>query len=360
MSKYRFDPDYVVAPGATLKESIDAKGISQTQLAQRAGLTEKTISQIINGIAPISYDTAEKLELVTGVPAKFWNRRELGYREALSRRKELAALAKNKAWLKEIPLDELVGREFIELSEDAGTLVHRALRFFGVSSVDAWRAALPTPSAQYRSNKAKVKYPGFVAAWLRMGELQAEAIDCESFNGQEFRRLLRQEVRELTTTNARVWRKRLPELCAQAGVAVVLTKEIPKAAVSGAARWLSKKETALIQVSLKFKTDDQLWFSFYHEAGHVLLHGRRKLYTDSDYGEDDETEEEREASAFARDLLISPEHIAQLPRLRSKVSIRRFASSIGVSPGIVVGRLQHDRLMPHSHCNDLKKKYDWK
>jgi HTH-type transcriptional regulator / antitoxin HigA len=358
MSKYKFDPDYVVAPGATLKESIDAKGISQTQLAQRAGLTEKTISQIINGIAPISYDTAGKLELVTGVPATFWNRRELGYREALSRRKELAALAKNKAWLKEIPLDELVDRKFIEPSEDAGTLVHRALRFFGVSSVDAWRAALPTPSVQYRSNKAQAKYPGFVVAWLRMGELQAEAIDCESFNGQEFRRLLRKEIRELTTTSARVWRKRLPELCARAGVAVVLTKEIPKAAVSGVKRWLPKKEIPLIQLSLKFKTDDQLWFTFYHEAGHVLLHGRRKLYID--YGEDNETEEEREASAFARDLLIPPEHIAQLPHLRSKVRICRFASSIGVSPGIVVGRLQHDGLMPLTHCNGLKKKYVWK
>lgn len=358
MSRYRFDPDYVVAPGETLKESIDAQGISQVQLAQRTGLTEKTISQIINGIAPITYDTAGKLELVTGVSAKFWNRRELGYREALAQRKELAALAKNKAWLREIPLDELVDQEFVEPSEDVGTLVHRVLRFFGVSSVDAWRKTLLAPSVQYRSNKANAKYPGFVAAWLRMGELQAEALHCESFNAQEFRRLLRQEVRELTTTSARVWLKKLPELCAQAGVAVVLTREIPKAAVSGAARWLSKKETALIQVSLKFRTDDQLWFSFCHEAGHVLLHGRRKLYVD--YGADNETEEEREANAFARDLLIPPEHVAQLPHLRSKALVRRFASSIGVSPGIVVGRLQHDGLMPRSHCNDLKKKYHWK
>lgn len=359
MSKYKFDPDYVVAPGETLKESIDAQGISQVQLAQRTGLAEKTISQIINGIAPITYDTAGKLELVTGVPAKFWNRRELGYREALSQRKELAALAKHKAWLKEIPLDELIDREFVEPSDEAGTLVRRALRFFGVSSVDAWRETLLTPSVQYRSNKAKAKYPGFVAAWLRMGELQAEALRCESFNAQEFRRLLRHEVRELTTTSGRVWSERLPELCAQAGVAVVLTREIPKAAVSGAARWLPKKEVALIQVSLKFKTDDQLWFSFYHEAGHVLLHGRRKLYVD--YGANTETEEECEANAFARDLLVPPEHIAQLPHLRNrKTLIRRFAASIGVSPGIVVGRLQHDGLIPRSHCNDLKKKYAWK
>ena len=358
MSKYRFDPDYVVAPGATLKEAIDAKGISQSQLAQRTGLAEKTISQIVNGIAPITYDTAQKLELVTGVPATFWNRRELGYREALSRRKELAALAKDEAWLKEIPLDELIDRGFVQSSEDVGTLVHRALRFFGVSTVDAWRTTALTPSVQYRSNRAKAKYPGFVAAWLRMGELQAEAIDCEAFNGQEFRRLLRHEVRDLTRASAQVWRKKLPELCAQAGVAVVLTKEIPKAAISGAARWLAKKEMPLIQVSLKFKTDDQFWFSFYHEGGHILLHGRRKLFVD--YGASSETEEEREANAFARDLLIPREYIAEFPYVRrSKARIREFASRIGVSAGIVVGRLQHDGFLAPSHCNDLKKKYKW-
>ncbi len=358
MSQYRFDPDYVVAPGVTLKESIDAKGISQTQLSQRTGLAEKTVSQIINGIAPITYDTAEKLELATGVPATFWNRRELWYREALSRRKELAAMAEHESWLNEIPLDELIDRGFVKPADDVGVLVHRVLRFFGTSSVEAWRESLLTPSAQYRSNNAKAKYPGFVAAWLRMGELQAEATDCEPFNGPELRRLLYEEIRELTTVSANIWRPRLCELCARVGVAVVLTKEIPKAAVSGATRWLSKRDMAIIQISLKFKTDDQLWFSFYHEAGHVLLHGRRSVFVD--YGMDNETEEEREANAFARDVLIPPKYAAFLPQLRSKVAIRRFASSIGVSPGIVVGRLQHDDHIPKSHCNDLKRKYCWK
>jgi Zn-dependent peptidase ImmA (M78 family) len=191
-----------------------------------------------------------------------------------------------------------------------------------------------------------------------MGEIQAEGIACEPFSGQEFRRLLQHEIRELTTTGVRTWRQRLPELCAQAGVAVVLTKEIPKAAISGAARWLPKRELPLIQLSLKFKTDDQFWFSFYHEGGHILLHGRRKLFVD--YGADSETKEEREANTFARDLLIAREHIAEFPHIcRRKARIRQFASRIGVSAGIVVGRLQHDGFLLPSHCNDLKKKYKW-
>jgi HTH-type transcriptional regulator/antitoxin HigA len=83
IAQYTFDPDYAVPPGETLKEILDDKGITQAELAVRTGLTEKTVSQIISGNAPISYDTAEKLELSTGVSARFWNSREAQFREAL-------------------------------------------------------------------------------------------------------------------------------------------------------------------------------------------------------------------------------------------------------------------------------------
>jgi HTH-type transcriptional regulator / antitoxin HigA len=84
-SKYPFSLDYAVPPGATLKQTIEAKGISQAELSLRTGLAEKTISQIINGPTPITYDTAEKLEMALRVPARFWNNRESMYREALLR-----------------------------------------------------------------------------------------------------------------------------------------------------------------------------------------------------------------------------------------------------------------------------------
>jgi Zn-dependent peptidase ImmA (M78 family) len=163
-------------------------------------------------------------------------------------------------------------------------------------------------------------------------------------------------VRALTTTAYSHWKNELPAICAKAGVCVVRTKEIPLAAVSGAARWLTK-DKALIQVSFKYKTDDQFWFSVFHEIGHILLHGRRQFFVD--YGMRDDTEEEREANAFAREVLIAPEYNHLLPHLKSKKDIRRFAAKIGVSPGIVVGRLQYDKLLRQGYCNDLKVKYEW-
>lgn len=350
-----FSPDYAVAPGATLKETLEMRGLSQSDLAARTDMAEKTISQIINGIAPITYETAERFELVLGVPATFWNRREMAYREHLARKEATDRLAADVDWLKEIPVKILKDRKFIPAEAEGSDLVRLVLQFFGVSSQEAWRATWLDPAAQYRGKAAQEKRPGYVAAWLRIGELQADSLQAQPFDADQFRRAL-DEIRSLTRESASVWRKKAPELCAAAGVALVFTKEIPSAAVSGVARWLTK-DKALIQVSLKYKSDDQLWFTMFHEAGHILLHPKKPVFVD--YGYSDETTEEKEANAFARDRLIPPSFRARLPYLRTRPQILAFAEQIGISAGIVVGRLQFDGLVYQSAFNDLKRKFDW-
>jgi len=354
-TKFAFEPDYIVPPGDTLRETLDAKGLSQADLSLRTGMAEKTISQIMNGIAPISYETAEKLELVTGVAASFWNRMELSYREGLTRREEVEKLANDVGWLAEIPVKILVERGFVQDTDQKPELVRRVLKFFGVSSVESWQSTWGKPCAQYRGKKVQAKRPGFVAAWLRMGEIQAEAIDCQPFNGTEFKRLLK-EIRSLTTAPVAHWKPKLTALCANVGVGVVLTREIPRASLSGAARWLTK-DKALIQLSLKYKTDDQIWFSFFHEAAHILLHGKRAVFVDDRMDED--SDEEREANSFAQDILIPRDHVVSLGKLKTKADIKKFAEGIGVSPGIVLGRLHYEKYLPYGTFADLKRQYEW-
>src|SRR5579872_96673 len=352
----KYEPDYAVAPGATLKEILDEKGISQTALAVRAGMTEKTVSQIINGVAPISYDSAEKFEMALGVPARFWNQRELAFREAQARIAATERLKADIAWLDEVPAAVLKERGFIPHESDKVSLVRLILKFFGVSSVEAWRKSCGNPAAQYCGEKAKDKHPGYVAAWLRMGDLQAEKMEVPPFNGDEFSRALA-DARKMTTLPADRWDKELPARCAVAGVAVVFTKEIPGSAVSGAVRWVTK-DKALIQLSLKFKSAPEVWLTFFHEAGHLLLHGKRQMFVE--FGVNSGTGEEREANDFARDQLIPPEHARWLPYLKTRKQICDFAQMIGVSPGVVVLRLQNDEFVYRSAFNDLKGKVHWK
>jgi Zn-dependent peptidase ImmA (M78 family) len=148
----------------------------------------------------------------------------------------------------------------------------------------------------------------------------------------------------------------MERLCAQAGVAVVFVREIPGSGISGATRWLSA-EKAMVLLSLRYKRDDQLWFTFFHEVGHILLHGKKAVFLEGE-GQSDKDEKEREADRFAADILIPPKDAAQLPYLGSKAAIVEFAKSVGVSPGIVAGRWQHET-QQYSRFQDLKRKLEW-
>jgi len=85
---YRFEPDYEISPGETLKEVMESLNISQKELAVRTGLTVQSLNRIFKGDQPISYETANRLELATGVTARMWNNLEAQYREQLAQNKE--------------------------------------------------------------------------------------------------------------------------------------------------------------------------------------------------------------------------------------------------------------------------------
>jgi HTH-type transcriptional regulator / antitoxin HigA len=354
-TQHKFEPDYAVAPGETLKDVLDDREISQAELAARTGLTTKTISQIINGAAPLSYDTAEKLELALGVPARFWNARESMFREATLKLAEQERLDADLKWVECIPVRVLEERRHIKPGLEKGALVREVLKFFKVSSIEAWDEVYIKPAVQFRGGKVHASKPGHVAAWLRMGEIAAEKRQCKPYDAAEFEKALK-EIRRLMPQRSAVWQGKMIELCANAGVAVVFVEEIAGASVSGVTKWLSK-DKAMIVLSLKYKSDDQFWFTFFHEACHVLKHSKKTVFYE--FGDQKEDPVEKEADKFARDVLIPPQFTSMLPTLKSKFQIQQFALQINAPPGIVVGRLQHDGLCPPSFFQGLKGHYTW-
>lgn len=353
--RYPFEPDFAVAPGETLLENIESLSMSQAELAVRAGLSAKTVNQIVQGKAPITPETAIRLERVTGTLAHFWLNLEAAYRAQLSRHEESRQLEEQLEWLASIPVRELLRRGAIEPAKNRIATLRAVLTFFGVSSVETWNDLWLSPSAAFRKSKAFRGKPGAIAAWLRLGELQAHAIQCEPYDKARFEAALGR-IRRLTAEPLGSLEPKLRELCAASGVALVIVREIPGAAVSGATRWLSP-DKALIQLSLRYKSDDQFWFSFYHEAGHILRHGK-KLGFIEDEGADSDLEDG--ANAFAASFLIPREHEPRLGGLKSTSAIIEFSKALGIAPGIVVGRLQRDKVIPFSHCQHLKRRFEWK
>lgn len=355
----QFEPDYAVAPGATLRETLDAMGLSQADLAERTGRPKKTINEIVQGKAAITPETALQLERVLGTPASFWNNLERAYRANLAREAERARLREQLPWLREFPLKDMAQREWIVRRDDQVETLRELLRFFGVVSPSAWHDVWDTTrkATAYRQAKGKsIDFAG-VAAWLRQGEIQGRSLKCLPFDAATFRAALKQ-IRPLSKLDPKVFCPKVQELCADAGVAVVFVQELPRIRMFGAARWLSP-EKALIQLSLYYKSEDQLWFSLFHEAGHVLLHGRREVFVDPQGAALDR--HEREANEFASNNLIDPHQYAAFVAAGdfTRTAVVDFATSIDIVPGIVVGRLQHDKHLPFNQLSNLKRRLEW-
>lgn len=353
----QYIPDHVSPPGETLEEVLDERGMSQVELGRRIGMTRKHVKQMIDGMAPITPKTALKLERVLRIPSRFWNNREQQYRDFLARKSEREELEKRKSWLKSfknIPKMKKFG--WLPETDDPVAKFRAVLEFFGMASPDAWDEHWNAVQVQYR--RSQTHEPDFyaLAAWLRRGELEAQQIDCKPYDVAKFRRALR-KVRALTLEPIEVFRPKLVKLCATCGVAVVFVPELPKTA-SGATRWLSPSK-ALIQLSLKYKTDDHLWFTFFHEAGHVVLHPKKGIFLE---GKKRDSAEEEEANRFAEKMLVPREYfdafVASHP-IFSKAAIRQFAHAQGIAPGIVVGQLQNIEKLKKSYCNDLKRRFEW-
>ena len=100
--RYAFEPDYAVAPGETLLEVIESLEMTQKDLAVKTGLTEQTLTRVIKGVQPISYETANRLELVTQVPARLWNNLEAQYRDQKTILEELQQLGSTAPTTREI------------------------------------------------------------------------------------------------------------------------------------------------------------------------------------------------------------------------------------------------------------------
>jgi addiction module HigA family antidote len=81
----RYERREVSAPGATLLDLLDERGITLAELAPRVGLTRTTVDCIVEGTEPISAATALQLEHALGVPVDFWLTRDAHYREHLAR-----------------------------------------------------------------------------------------------------------------------------------------------------------------------------------------------------------------------------------------------------------------------------------
>lgn len=356
-----FAPDWVSPPGDTILDLMEERDWNQIELANRLGYSTKHLNQLIKGKVTLTYDTAQKLERVLGSSISFWMNRESKYRQHAARIEAEQNYKNWTDWLDEVPVNELKKIGEIEnlkkIETNKPKLVEQLLSFFGVASPDEWRSYYGSMSASYRKTKEEQADNGAISAWLRLGEIEAEKTSAPKYSKSKFESAVK-KIRELTAQSPADFSPILSELCLESGVKLLFVKSITKAHVSGVARWLNG-HSPIIQLSLYGKTNDKFWFTFFHEAAHILLHSDEKNDIFLDNTEFKSLDQkEQEANTWAGNILIPEKYRYELLGLRCREEILEFSEKINVHPGIIVGRLQHESQISHkSVLNGLKESF---
>jgi len=349
-----FRPNWSSAPGDTIADLLRERRISMVDFAQRIGQTLDDAVSLVEGRATITIGLARNLEEVLGASVEFWMSRDFQYRQDVSRLHQI-----DDEWLAELPVGDMIKFGWLRPAPRPADEMVACLRFFAVPNVSAWRRTYAEiqKMVAFRTSASFESRPAAVAAWLRQGEIIGEAIDCGSWSARRFEESLF-EIRSLTRQkDPKRFILELQKQCATNGVAVAVVRAPNGCRASGATRFISENK-ALLLLSFRYGSDDQFWFSFFHEAGHLVLHGQKGFFLEGMEGAG--STEEQEANAFAERILVPLEFRNQVLNLPlSHRDVIKFARRLGISPGILVGQLQHYGRIGQDHLNGLKRRFRW-
>lgn len=357
-----FAPMWAVPPGRTISDLMKSKGIASTRLAHLVEMTEDDFDSLLIGECTLTARVAARLAAVLGASVNFWLRREEQYRKLQAQLTDGVDPENEdyKSWLKSLPVKEIQGLGWVESTKDKKEKLRRCLKFFDVPNLDAWyRTYVDLKAATaFRTTDAYLDEAPATAAWLRQGELQAERIECVNWSPERFQAQLT-KIRSLTQIAApSEFLPKLQILCAEAGVAVVITKA-PRGCRASGATFFASPDKAVLLLSFRYLSDDQFWFSFFHEAAHLILHWDADLLI-LETSESPKSPREEEANLFAAEQLIPRELQQRLPdAAKSLRGIMRLSRDAGVSYGIVVGQMQFRGLIKRDRYNRLKARYKW-
>lgn len=358
MVEASFNPTWISKPGDTLAVLMHRQNLSAVEVAALIDTDLRTVRGVIAGHVAIDDRLAEAIAAHIGGSTQFWRKRQSAYDVALHAAVQRFSEEDRSEWLKAIPIAEIA--QFAgTASKSHDDILATSLAYFGVCSSAEWqqRYASSLENVAFRTSKAFMAHIGATATWLRQGEVEASMVTCKPWSAENLSDRLGELRRLSLARRPAYFLPRVQALCAEAGVAVVVVKPPQGCRASGATRFIAH-DRAMINLSFRYRSDDHFWFTLFHEIGHLIRHGQSATFVDSD--ETAQDAREQEANAFAAEVLIPAvrqEELRHLPARREKVL--RFAASLGISPGIVVGQAQYRKYFAPRQFNYLKRRFEW-
>lgn len=337
-----------IAPGATIKEQLEDRGMTQKEFSLRMDMSEKHISKLINGEVHLTPDVALRLEYVLGLPAQFWTNLEAIYQEKCARVQAENEMDIDIELARKFPYGEMAKFGWVAVTRVATEKVANLRSYFQVAKLGALEK-LTIPGIAYRRTDANNKSDYALAAWAQQARIEARERDVSSINLFRLQELL-PTIRAMTLEPPEVFCPKLIETLAQCGIALVFLPHIKGSFQHGASFYDGKR--IVLGLTVRGRDADNFWFSLFHELAHIIKGhiGKPDGTTDADENEADEFSAETLIPHLLLEQYISHNTITE-------ESVRRFATQIAIDAGIVVGRLQNKEIIGFNQLNGLKTQY---
>lgn len=345
-------------PGYYINEIIEDMGITQAEFAVRMDTTPKTISKLVNGECNLSNDLIQKLSSMLGLSVEFWLNLQNKYEEKVLAIEQMRKVDAQKEIMKSIDYSYFVkvgNLPAVRKTEDKIKCLCKYLKIADLRVLQKsdflvnFRSGLETMHVKNEINSR---------AWLQAAMNLAETKKTQKFDAQKLKEYL-PEIRSMTVLEPQIFLPRLIEIFEKCGVIFILLPTLKNSGINGAVKWYGH-DKVLLAMNNRRCYADTFWFSLFHEIKHVLQQKVKMTFlngNDIDINGIDNYLE-KEANEFAGKYLIPPEKYEMFKHSHmTEESIKEFSSEIGIHPGIVVGRLQHDNIISVKYFNKLKKKY---
>lgn len=355
MSKIEFENISVFHPGYYINDLIGDLEMTQEEFSKRLSITPKNLSDLVNGKASISDNIAKNLSFMLGTSVEMWLELQKRYDQKVIEIKALQAQRDEETDLAQIDYSYFEKLGLVKPTKDKKQQVSSLFKYFAISSFSVFKKPdflVQFRQAQCVDEKIILNSNAWVQTVINIGK----QIETQPYSEKRLKKYLPQ-IREMTMQNPSEFLPQLAQIFSKCGVAFVLIPSLKNSGVYGATKWINKDKVVL-GITNRGKNADIFWFSLLHELGHVFQKKVTKTLVDFETSCLIE-EYEKEADQFAKDLLIPPKEYESFiaGAIFSEQKVKDFADSIDIHPGIIVGRLQKEELLPYTHLNKLKQKY---
>lgn len=335
-------------PGATIKEQLIDRGMNQKDFAMRMDMSEKHISKLINGDVQLTHDCAFRLEMVLGIPAKFWSNLEVAYREKLAKVKAENSMEADEDIARQLPYAEMARYRWVPETRNIKEKVINLRKFFEVVELSLLGNSKITRIA-CRRLETTTKSDLALMAWAQRAKAISRDIDTKSIDISCLIKNL-DKIRLMTLMSPEEFCHTLKNVLSDCGISLVFLQHLKGSFLHGATFVDGNK--IVLGLTTRGSDADRFWFSLFHELGHIVLG-----HIGNEAGLS--TQEEFEADEWARDRLIPPDEFVRFKNEKdfSVNAVKKFAEEVRIAPGIIVGRLQKEGELKYNVLNELKEHY---